>query len=98
MAVITTDSLLTGRRDIVCTWARQGSVCHRNLCDGALLIACYWQGNPDGTRRALICPQDVLYSLTYGSMMGAASGTFCLVNIPKWQVVLDGEVWTLPER
>lgn len=49
-------------------------------------------------RRVLICPQDALCSLTYGSMMGAASGTFYLENIPKWQVVLDGEVWTLLER
>jgi hypothetical protein len=38
MGVITTDSLLIGRGDIICTWAGQGSICHRNLCDGALLF------------------------------------------------------------
>lgn len=97
MVLITTDSLLTGCGDIVRTWARQDFICHRDFCNGVLLILDRLWGS-NGTCRVSTCPQDASCSLTYGSMMGAASETSCPANILKWQVVLDGEVLTLLER
>lgn len=36
--LIAAESMSIGRGDIVCTWARQDSVCYRDLCNGVLLV------------------------------------------------------------